>query len=113
VLGGFSQGAMLSCDVALRTDAAARPLAGLVLMSGTFLTPAEWTRRMPARASVPIVLSHGRVDELLPFAHSLRLRDAWLAAGAHVDWHEFDGGHGIPPSVIEAVGRLLAAGPPD
>src|SRR5215471_18966696 len=32
VLGGFSQGAMLACDVALHSQ---RPLAGLVLMSAT------------------------------------------------------------------------------
>ena len=36
-LGGFSQGAMLSCDVALHTD---RPLAGLILM-----VRSHWTLR--------------------------------------------------------------------
>src|SRR5580658_3052672 len=34
ILGGFSQGAMLSCDVALHT---ARPLAALVMLSGTLV----------------------------------------------------------------------------
>jgi phospholipase/carboxylesterase len=105
VLGGFSQGAMLSCDAALRSDVA---LAGLVLMSGTFLTPSQWKPLMPARARVPIVMSHGRQDPLLPFAHATLWRDAWREAGADVEWHEFAGGHGIPMPVIEAVSGFLA-----
>jgi phospholipase/carboxylesterase len=107
VLGGFSQGAMLSCDVALRTDAARLPLAGLVLMSGTFLTPREWTPLMPARRDVPLLMSHGRQDPLLPFAHAERLRDAWRAAGAQLEWIELDGGHGIPPEVLTALARMV------
>jgi phospholipase/carboxylesterase len=104
VLGGFSQGAMLSCDVALCSPL---PLAGLVLMSGTPLTPREWTPRMPARAKVPIVMSHGRADPLLPFAHAVQLRDAWRSAGATVDWIEFDGGHEITHGVLAGVQRLI------
>ncbi len=106
VLGGFSQGAMLSCDVALRSPPGT--LAGLVLMSGTFLTPAEWTALMPRHASLPVLMSHGHDDPLLPFAHAVLLRDAWRAAGAQVDWFEFDGGHGIPESVVVGVSRFLA-----
>jgi len=113
VLGGFSQGAMLSCEVALRSDPERRPLAGLVLMSGTLLTPRQWTPLMPARKQVPLLISHGRQDQLLPFAHAQLLRDAWRAAGAQVEWIEFDGGHGIPAGVLDAAGRMirkLAAG---
>ena len=38
VLGGFSQGAMLACDVALRSE---RALAGIALLSGTLLAADE------------------------------------------------------------------------
>src|SRR5262249_48023715 len=45
VLGGFSQGAMLACDVALHTE---RPLCGLVLLSATLIAAPEWRKLAPA-----------------------------------------------------------------
>jgi len=106
VLGGFSQGAMLSLDVALHRDA--KP-AGLVLMSGTLIAEPEWMPRLPSLAGVPIFMSHGRRDPLLPFAVAELLRDRLTAAGARVDWHPFDGGHEIPVAVIDAVGAFLSS----
>src|SRR5690606_27282907 len=61
VLGGFSQVAMLACDVAL---AAERPLAGLVLLSGTLLAAEQWIPAMPRRSGLPVFQSHGRSDAL-------------------------------------------------
>ncbi len=109
VLGGFSQGAMLSLDVALHRD---RPLAGLALMSGTLIAEPEWTPRMPKLAGLPIVMSHGRADPLLPFAISETLRDKLVAAGAQVTWQPFNGGHEIPGAVLAALGTLLTQLPP-
>jgi phospholipase/carboxylesterase len=106
VLGGFSQGAMLALDVALRTST---PLAGLVLMSGTLLAEDEWLPRMPARAGLRILQSHGRDDPLLPFAIAERLRDALCEARLAVEWVTFPGGHGIAPNVIERAGAFLSA----
>src|SRR5262249_10583661 len=51
VLGGFSQGAMLSLDVALHTE---RAFAGLVLMSGTLIAQHEWAPRMAARRGLRV-----------------------------------------------------------
>ncbi len=104
VLGGFSQGAMLSLDVALRST---RALAGLVLMSGTHLAANEWATLLPARRGLPVFMSHGREDELLPFAISEGLRDTLKEAGLPVDWVSFRGGHGIPPGVLDGVGAFL------
>jgi phospholipase/carboxylesterase len=104
VLGGFSQGAMLSCDVALR---GARPLAGLMLMSGVMLSRPEWTARMPERAGLPVFQSHGRQDPLLPFQLAAELRDAMQAAGLAVDWLEFSGGHEIPLDVVKRASAFL------
>ena len=104
VLGGFSQGAMIALDAALHRDVAP---AGLVLMSGTLLAEAEWQPLFAKLAGVPIELSHGKRDPLLPFAVSELLRDRLTAAGAVVDWQPFDGGHEIPPPVLDAVAELL------
>jgi phospholipase/carboxylesterase len=104
VLGGFSQGAMLSLDVALHREITP---AALVLMSGTLLAASVWEPRMKRLAGVPVLQSHGRGDPLLPFGIAELLRDGLREAGARVDFVEFRGGHEIPPSVLDGVTRLL------
>jgi phospholipase/carboxylesterase len=104
VLGGFSQGAMLSCDLALRSG---RAIAGLVLLSGTLLASDVWVPRMAGLHALPIFQSHGRQDEVLPFQGGIRLRDAWLSAGCGVEWTEFNGGHEIPSGVLDRLGPFL------
>ena len=104
VLGGFSQGAMVSCDVALRAD---RPFGALALMSGTYLAKDEWAPRMEKLVDKPVLQSHGRDDQLLPFSLAEQLRDDLAAAGADLAWHEFAGGHGIAPNVVAGLGDLL------
>jgi phospholipase/carboxylesterase len=106
VLGGFSQGAMLSLDVALHRDT---PPAGLILMSGTLLADAVWKPRMPKLAGVPIFQSHGTFDQLLPFSIAVLLRDELKAAGAAVSWIEFPGGHEIPPQVLAGATKLIGS----
>lgn len=106
VLGGFSQGAMLSLDVALHRTA---PPAALVLMSGTLIAESAWAPRLPTLAGVPVLMSHGRSDGLLPFGVAELLRDKLAAAGSVVDWHPFLGGHEIPSVVLAAFARFLNA----
>lgn len=104
VIGGFSQGAMLSLDVALHREVAP---AGLLLMSGTLIAEALWQPRMASLAGVPVMMSHGRHDPLLPFAAAEGLRDQLTAGGAVVDWQPFAGGHEIPTVVVAAATKLL------
>ncbi len=104
VLGGFSQGAMLATDVALRST---RALAGLVVLSGTVLAEREWLPLMPSRKELPVFQSHGRGDGILPFEIAERLRASLQSAGLDVSFTPFEGGHGIPPSVMSALGPWL------
>ena len=108
VLGGFSQGAMLALNVALRSP---RPLAGLVLLSGTHIAANEWAPLFQARAhgAAPLAVfqSHGREDPVLPFAVSEGLRETMSAAGIPVEWVPFPGGHGIPQGVLAGVSTFL------
>ena len=109
LLGGFSQGAMLALDVALRYP---RALAGVVLMSATHIASGEWEARYEPRRGLPVFMSHGREDELLPFATSEALKDTLVAHGLPVTWHPFRGGHTIPQAVLDEVSdfakRVLA-----
>ncbi len=104
VLGGFSQGAMLACDVMLRTD---DPFAGLVLLSGTLLARDEWAPLMPKRRGLPVFQSHGTQDAILPYLMAERLRDELTQAGLRVDWHSFRGGHEIPDRVVTQLGAFI------
>jgi phospholipase/carboxylesterase len=105
VLGGFSQGSMLATDVTLRSS---RPLAGLVVLSGTLVAAREWLPRMRERNDLPVFQSHGTEDPLLPFAIAEQLRRALESAGLRVTFRSFEGGHGIPPSVLRDLGVWLS-----
>lgn len=110
VLGGFSQGATLACDVALADP---RPLAGLALLSPTLIARSRWAASAPGRAGLPVFMSHGRHDPVLPFPMSERLRDLLAGAGLAVSWHPFAGGHGIDPGLLRPLREFLArAAPP-
>ncbi|ACY17658.1 alpha/beta hydrolase [Haliangium ochraceum] len=104
ILGGFSQGAMLSCDFALRSD---EPLAGLILFSGSLLCADEWRERMPKRAGLRVFQSHGQSDPILPFGAAERLRDLLREAGLEVSWCAFPGQHAIPPEALSGALELM------
>jgi phospholipase/carboxylesterase len=104
VLGGFSQGAMLTCDAMLHTD---RPYAGLVQLSGTLLALQEWGPLLQKRKGLPVFQSHGVQDEILPYIGASRLRDTLSQSGLAVEWHRFRGGHEIPEPVLQRLGVFL------
>lgn len=104
VLGGFSQGAMLTTDVSLRLDEA--PL-GLCVLSGTLLSRAAWEERAKKRAGLPVFQSHGRQDPLLPYAVAERLRSLFEEAKMKVTYVPFGGEHTIPMPVLNALGKWL------
>lgn len=104
VIGGFSQGAMLTCDAALHTDYA---FAGLVQLSGNLLAQPVWGPLIPKRKGLPVFQSHGTQDDILPYVGGERLRDALNKSGLAVEWHSFRGGHEIPESVLKALSVFL------
>jgi len=104
VIGGFSQGAMLTCDLVMRT---AYPFAGLVQLSGTLLARHEWRPAVAKRAGLPVFQSHGTQDPILPYEMAERLRDELTQAGLAVAWQGFRGGHEIPEPVMRQLGAFL------
>jgi phospholipase/carboxylesterase len=107
-LVGFSQGAMLSIDVAL----AGAPLVDrVVAMSGVLLVDSV-PGLVASRPSSPrprFLLSHGRQDPVVPFASGDRARALLEKRGFAVTWRPFDGGHEIPGPVVADVARFLFA----
>jgi phospholipase/carboxylesterase len=104
VLGGFSQGAMLATDVALRLPLAP---AALCILSGGLTNEREWLPLAGNRAGLPVLQSHGRQDTILPFETGEALRDLLANAGARVDFVAFNGQHEIPQAVLQRVAELL------
>ena len=104
VIGGFSQGAMLTCDAVLHTD---YPFAGLVQLSGNLLAKDVWSPLMPKRRGLPVFQSHGTQDDILPNIGAERLRDALTKSGLAVEWHSFRGGHEIPEGALQRLGSFL------
>ena len=105
VLGGFSQGAMIVTDIALRLP---EPPAALAILSGTLLVEDVWRQKAKARAGLPIFQSHGRVDPILRFDAAERLKDLFTEAGSPPEWVPFDGPHAIPPLVLRKLAQFLA-----
>ncbi len=104
VLGGFSQGAMLSTDLVLHSDF---DFSGLALLSGTLIAKEEWLTRLPNRKNLPVFQSHGTDDPILAFSMAQQLRDHIQTAGLPVSWVEFQGGHEIPVQVLEGLSAFL------
>ncbi len=106
VLGGFSQGGMLSLDFALRGSS---PLDALVLLSASRIASADWEPKRERVRGLPAFVSHGRADPDLAFTAGEALRDFMLASGAEVSWAPFEGGHEIPLIVWRGLRKFLSA----
>ena len=107
ILGGFSQGATLSFDVALAHGKAEDPFRALFLWSGLLLR----REKLRAMASVNFVrpaggvfVSHGFQDMTVPYALGKGMSELVqeLVDGT-AEVYDFEGGHTVPPRAIEAA----------
>jgi phospholipase/carboxylesterase len=104
VLGGFSQGGMVSTDVALRLEEAP---AGLCILSGTLICQDDWKQRAEKRQGLPVLQSHGRYDDILAFPQAERLHKLLTEAGLSVEFIPFHGPHTIAPETLERMAEFL------
>lgn len=100
VLAGFSQGAAMALDVGLSL-----PLAGLIALSG-YLHPLQ---HLPKSDLLPVLLVHGRQDQVVPLRAAHEARDILTRVGATVQYHEFDMGHEIQPPVLGLIRDFIQA----
>jgi phospholipase/carboxylesterase len=104
LVGGFSQGAMLTTEVAVHAD---RPFAGLVVLSGNLVSEDRWKEALARTGpSIHALVTHGKRDPLLPFEGAEALRDVLVAGGADVDWLAHEGQHAIPMPALERFERF-------
>jgi phospholipase/carboxylesterase len=105
VLAGFSQGCAMTLMTGLRHD---ERLAGLVGLSGYLpLAAATEAERHSANRDLPIFLAHGTSDPVIPIARARQSRDALVAMGHSVEWHEYAMPHSVCAEEIADLGRWL------
>lgn len=105
VLGGFSQGCAMTLLAGLRYP---ERLAGLIGMSGYLpLADTLAAERRPANADVPVFMAHGRGDTVIPFDRAVASRDALVALGYPVEWHEYAMQHSVCPQEIHDLRKWL------
>jgi phospholipase/carboxylesterase len=103
-VAGFSQGAMLSLDIAAQPSARVDRVA---LLSGAL--PQPTARALAKRANLPrVFVSHGRQDRVLPFAGAEHLVARLETSGYSVTFRAFEGGHEIPPEIRDALRDFFA-----
>jgi phospholipase/carboxylesterase len=106
VLGGFSQGGMLACDLVVRQRP---PIAALALLSASRIAFADWPPYLEAGnvKDLDVLVSHGAADADLAFTAGVALKDCLEAAGARVTWVAFEQGHEIPIVVWRRLRKLV------
>lgn len=102
VIGGFSQGAMITANLLANAD---EKLVGALIFS-----PANHLTNVPAEdvPHPPLLLSHGTRDRILPFSEGVGLRERLQRLGYQVSWVEFEGRHQIPPLVVDQATEFLS-----
>jgi phospholipase/carboxylesterase len=104
LLGGFSQGSMITTDVALRLSE--RP-AGLCVFSGSLIAEEKWQSLAQKRGPLPVLQSHGTFDPILPYVGAEALRALLQGAGLEVQFLRFDGPHTIPYEALERLALMM------
>jgi len=120
VLFGFSQGCLMTLETGLRYP---QRLAGLVGISGYVQDVDALVRECsPAARQVKVLMTHGRLDPLLPIGRVRPQVAVLQQAGLDLTWREFDKEHTIAgEEELDLIREFVAVcfagdrpgGPPD
>lgn len=93
VLGGFSQGGLMTMDAGLRYP---HRLAGLMDVSGWVFEIETLLKELsPVAREQRALITHGAFDELIPVEPVRQQAQTLRDAGLNVEWREFPKGHTI------------------
>jgi phospholipase/carboxylesterase len=105
VLGGFSQGAVMSYALALGTG---RPRPAAVLAFSGFIPSVEgFDLALADRGGLPVSISHGTLDPVISVGFGRDARDRLSAAGLAVRYREDPVGHTIAPAALAQARAVL------
>jgi phospholipase/carboxylesterase len=106
VLGGFSQGAVMTYALGLGKGRP-RPSA-LIALSGFIPTVDGWEPDLEPPFP-PIAIVHGEYDPVIPVEFARQARTVLEAAGAELLYRELPIAHTIDPAVLPELQRVVAA----
>lgn len=107
VLGGFSQGAVMSWALGL---GAGRPRpAAIVALSGFMPEVEGFELDLTGLDGYPIAVAHGSLDPIIPVEFGRAAAERVRAAGAELLWRETPVPHTIDPSVLPELQAFVAA----
>ncbi len=104
-LAGFSQGGVVALHLALRSESR---FAGVLALS-TYVHDHERLADEISFASIdmPVFMAHGQMDPMIPITRAITSREALIALGYDVEWHEYGMGHEVCPQEIVDIARWL------
>ncbi len=104
VMGGFSQGGMMTYRFGLR-----RPemFAGLVILSGRVPSPDILAHNLPDHRDQPIFVAHGTQDAMIGVTDARESRDFLVGHGYSPRYREYDMAHEINQEVIADLALWL------
>jgi phospholipase/carboxylesterase len=110
VIGGFSQGAVMSYALGLGAD---RPApAGIVALSGFLPRVPGFQLDLDSRAELPVAIGHGTQDPVIGVEYGREARKLLSEGGLDVTWRESPMMHGVDPGYLaELAGWLREAVP--
>ncbi len=105
VLAGFSQGGAIALQTGLRY---ADTLAGVMALS-CYLPCSDSFAAEAAAANTktPVLVAHGTLDPVVPYAMGKNTRDLLLKAGYAVEWHEYPMQHSVCLEEVRDIGAWL------
>jgi phospholipase/carboxylesterase len=108
ILGGFSQGAVMSYALSL---ARGRPSpAGILAMSGFIPTVDGLEYDLAARAGLPVAIAHGALDPIISVEFGREAARRLAEAQLDVAYHESpDLPHAVDPRVVPELERWVSA----
>jgi phospholipase/carboxylesterase len=106
VIGGFSQGTVMSWAMSLGPD---RPQpAGVVAMSGFLPRVDGWPLSPERLAGIPVAIAHGSLDPVIPAQFAAQAAATLEAAGADVLRLQSPVPHMVDPAWIEPLREVVA-----
>ena len=106
VLGGFSQGTVMSYALAL--DQGRPAVAGILAFSGFVPTVPGWQPSLADRTGSRVFIAHGQRDPVIEVEFARRARELLAGGGLQVEYHESEAGHHIDPRQLPAASEWLA-----
>jgi len=108
VLGGFSQGAVMSYALALGRGPDQRP-AALLPLSGFMPRVDGLELDLTGLDGYPVAIAHGSLDPVISVEWSREARDALTTAGADITYDEAPLPHTIDPRVVPKLRDFVAS----